>query len=263
VRREILETKRRMKTAVIALIAAFALMGMASAKPEYEPEYHPWKPYFHEKKCSYYADQYEHVKIYDYENKKCYPLLIGGKWGKVGFVCTSIVDYHGKKCIKFYFYAADGYKFYAVKAGADANCAYKDIKYPFQAKAYGLFKVKTLYVCLNEFYAYPGENLEGCCNSDICLFIKVIVKKWYCESEKSCNWLPKKIYASPPTHGYGCSKYEYDYFTRCSVPLICKDHIKLPPVPEIPGPEEPVPEIPVPEESPMAEEPENGVDETA
>lgn len=172
-----------MKTAV-AVLAVVALCALASAervedvtraskyKPHYKPYYPKPTPKPHPKKCSYYADMYEKVFI-GKTGKKCYPLVIDGKYTVVGYVCVTIVVKDYKKCIAYEFVAKEGYYFGGIYVGASA---FPYVKSEYLYKGYGKYYKKTVYVCLDEFYAGP----KGCCNAKIYLYIKVVVYKYEC-----------------------------------------------------------------------------------
>lgn len=198
---------------VIAIAAILAVMGTAVAQNQNTeenvaarvPVTSPGPKY-----CSYYADQYDVVKLWGVD-KKCYDIFDSGKWAKLGYVCISIVTYNGKTCIAFKFYAAQGYKFTGLWAGASANCNIPT-KHPYYVKNSPYYPGKVIYVCLDTFYAFGPT---GCCNTDICLYFKATAKKYIC---KHRCYYGHKTYWGFPSYQI-CPKKSF--YSECSAPLKC------------------------------------------
>lgn len=221
----------------IAIIAMLAVLGTALAQNESMEEnvtarYGFKPPPIKKHYCSYYADKYDVVKLWGID-KKCYIIYDSGKYAKLGYVCVSIVTYHGKTCIAFKFYAAKGYKFTGLYAGASANCR-TPTRNPYYVQASHYYPGKTLYVCLDTFYAYGPS---GCCNTDICLYFKVTAKKYICKyvygrlSKKVASRLSgghkRKYYKCFYDHKtyWGFPSYQVcpkkSFYSTCPAPLKC------------------------------------------
>ncbi|KAJ8904116.1 hypothetical protein NDN08_000643 [Rhodosorus marinus] len=168
-------------------------------------------------RCSAFANSYDEVTVFNDGNYRCYRLRIDGDGYEVGSVCVAIKPFNGKTCAKFRFQNYNGWLFTKVKAGVKATCGSKSAD-PFQVQLQTNYdsKVKA-YVCLDQFNVFPGPSGEGCCNRPICIFAQAEVER-----------RGRAKVAYPKAGKKDCFMQGIDDFSRCEVPLLCKNAVATP-----------------------------------
>uniref|UniRef100_A0A7S3EDA1 Uncharacterized protein n=1 Tax=Rhodosorus marinus TaxID=101924 RepID=A0A7S3EDA1_9RHOD len=193
------------------------------------------------RKCSFFTKKFDYVRL-GVGARKCYKLRVfKGNQDEVGTVCTTLVEQYTNLCVKFKFRMRRGWEITQGRAGLKGDCRNPGI-FPFQDTKSGPQTSMVLTVCLYEFQVPKGDDHEGCCNKDICMFIKAKVRKVGKTSIK--NAYPEQLRENR------CAIRGDTPFVSCKRKLTCKNDGTTTPVP-----------TPKPTESPLCQEYADGFDD--
>eukprot|EP00189_Rhodosorus_marinus_P008947 CAMPEP_0184752246 /NCGR_PEP_ID=MMETSP0315-20130426/43471_1 /TAXON_ID=101924 /ORGANISM="Rhodosorus marinus, Strain UTEX LB 2760" /LENGTH=434 /DNA_ID=CAMNT_0027231565 /DNA_START=364 /DNA_END=1668 /DNA_ORIENTATION=- len=212
---------------ILALTVMRVVLGVRAQKVEFFDKEMRADVCSDKRSCQIFVDNFENVRLGS-NNKECHSLLINGTSEKVGEVCMELVEEKSKgDCVVFKFESDDSWKLNGVAAGLSENCR-MDICDPFE-KTVSESKPRSeqeLTVCLRSFEASIGINKEGCCNTELCAYVKAFVSE---SNEDSLE------IALPAIGSKGCEKLSIDSYARCEVPLVCEDRKKSNPVRRFPS----------------------------
>ncbi|KAJ8908653.1 hypothetical protein NDN08_005358 [Rhodosorus marinus] len=164
--------------------------------------------------CSDYTSNFDNVELGD-GDEKCYVLVNSGRRPEfVGTVCTTVDEENDKTCVKFNFTAKRGWKFLQAYAGIQGDCRNRGNKRYQERRTRGPKSVMVLSVCLSEFKVPEGSNGEGCCNTDLCMYMKVKSRK---VGRRYTKW------AYPQKGKEQCAIRSYRDVVSCTQRLNCEN----------------------------------------